>query len=106
MKKIFLIVCFMLFFTNVFGQEQKNKNAQYEIEVNGNCEMCKKRIEIAAVSVKGVKVAHWHDGHKHLHVTLNEQKCNIMQVHQAVANAGHDTEKIKAKEEVYEKLHH
>ena len=35
------------------AQEKKNKNAKYHIEVNGNCEMCKKRIEKAAFSVSG-----------------------------------------------------
>ncbi len=106
MKNILLITVLLLFVSNVFGQQQKNKNAKYEIEVNGNCDMCKKRIEKAALGVQGVKVAQWHDGHQHLHVTLNENKCDIMQVHQAVAAVGHDTDQVKAKDEVYEKLHH
>ena len=41
----------------VMAQEKQKKNTKISFEVNGNCEMCKKRIEKAAFSVKGVKMA-------------------------------------------------
>ncbi len=90
---------------SVQAQEKKNKNARHDIEVNGNCEMCKKRIEKAALSVKGVKSAVWHTDHQDMHLIIDENKCTLEQVHEAVAKAGHDTDKIRAKDEDYEKLH-
>lgn len=88
------------------AQEKKDKNAKYDIEVNGNCDMCKKRIEKAAYSVKGVKNAVWHIDHQDLHIVLDESKTTVDQVHEAVAKVGHDTDKVRASDEVYEKLHH
>jgi copper chaperone CopZ len=88
------------------AQDKKNKNAKYNIEVNGNCEQCKKRIEKAAFSVSGVKSAEWHIDDHMLHLIINEEKCSITDVKKAIAKIGHDTDAIKATDEVYEKLHH
>jgi cation transport ATPase len=104
MKNIVLMLMLMVGFASS-AQEKKNKNAKYDVEVNGNCEMCKKRIEKAAFSVAGVKMAQYHIGDKKLHVVLNEQKCSLLDVEKAVANAGHDTKTVKATAEDYEKLH-
>lgn len=90
---------------SVQAQEKKNKNAKHEIEVNGNCDMCKKRIEKAALSVKGVKSAVWHADHQDLHLIIDETKCSLEQVHEAVAKVGHDTEKVKATDDAYNNLH-
>lgn len=88
------------------AQEKKNKNAKYTIEVNGNCEQCKKRIEKAAYSVSGVKSAIWDiESHK-LSLILNEEKTSISAVKKAIANVGHDADEVKATAEVYENLHH
>ncbi|MDY0088831.1 MAG: metal transporter [Flavobacteriaceae bacterium] len=106
MKKVMLILMVSLIGITVQAQEKKNKNAKHDIEVNGNCDMCKKRIEKAALSVKGVKSAVWHQDHHDLHLILDENRCTVNDVHQAIANAGHDTDKVKAKDEDYEKLHH
>lgn len=88
------------------AQEKKNKNARYDVEVNGNCDQCKKRIEKAAYSVSGVKSATWHiDDHK-LHLIINEEKTSLAAVEKAIAKVGHDTENVKSTDEVYENLHH
>lgn len=87
------------------AQEKKNKNAKYNIEVNGNCEQCKKRIEKAAFSVPGVKSAEWHIDDHILHLIINEEKCSITDVKKAIAKVGHDTDDIKATDADYEKLH-
>ena len=109
MKKLILIL--VISFAGFTAQAQdkevkKHKNAKYDIEVNGNCEMCKKRIETAAYSVKGVKSAQWHQDHHDMHLILDENKTSIDEVHKAIAKAGHDTNKAKADDETYEKLHH
>lgn len=109
MKK--LIVILVVAFVGISAQAQekevkKNKNAKYNIEVNGNCGMCKKRIETAAYSVKGVKSAQWHQDHHDVHIILDENKTSVEEVHKAIAKAGHDTNKLKADDKVYEELHH
>lgn len=105
MKNVLFVVLIALIGCTTQAQEKKNKNAKYEIEVNGNCEMCKKRIEKAALSVDGVKSATWSiESHK-LTILLNEQKASIKQVENAVAKVGHDTENSKATDEAYTKLH-
>jgi mercuric ion binding protein len=104
--KNFLIGMMLLVVTfSVQAQEKKKKNAKYDIEVNGNCEMCKKRIEQAAFSVKGVKSAEWHIDDKMLHLIINEEKCSITDVSKAVAKAGHDTQEVKATDADYNNLH-
>ena len=91
-------------FTTV-AQEKKNKNAKYDIEVSGNCEMCKKRIEKAAFSVAGVKSAIWHPDDQILHVVLNEEKATVGLVQKAIAKEGHDTKDVKASNEKYDSMH-
>lgn len=105
MKKILVIVVFAFFGMNANAQEQPNKNRKVEIEVNGVCEMCKKRIEKAAYSVKGVKSAIWHAEDQDIHLIFDETKCTVLDVEKAIAKVGHDTKDIKATAEQYEKIH-
>ena len=106
MRNIIFGMMLLMVTVSIQAQEKKNKNAKYNVEVNGNCEQCKKRIEKAALSVAGVKSAEWHLDDHILHLIINEEKCSVTEVKQAIANVGHDTDDIKAKDEVYEKLHH
>lgn len=104
MKNIVLVMLLLVGFTTQ-AQDKKSKNAKYNVEVNGNCEMCKKRIEKAAFSVSGVKSAEWHIDDHMLHLIINEEKCSVTDVKKALAKVGHDTDEIKATQEDYEKLH-
>jgi mercuric ion binding protein len=104
-KNIFLVMIALVSFT-VSAQGKKNKNAKYDIEVNGNCEQCKKRIEKAAYSVSGVKSAVWHIDDHQLHLIINEEKTSLVDVKTAIAKVGHDTDDVKATNEAYENLHH
>ena len=54
------------------AQEKKNKNAKFTFEVNGNCEQCQKRIQKAAFSVTGVKMASWDIETHVLTLVINE----------------------------------
>lgn len=104
--RTFALILMMVVTFGASSQEKKNKNAKYDIEVNGNCEQCKKRIEKAAYSVSGVKSAVWHiDDHK-LHLIINEEKTSLAEVKKAVAKVGHDTDDVKATDAAYENLHH
>jgi periplasmic mercuric ion binding protein len=104
--KHFLLTLFALCCMFTVEAQTKNKNAKHTIEVNGNCEMCKKRIEKAALSVKGVKSAIWHADHHDIHLILDETKCSVDDVHKAITLVGHDTDKMRADDEVYQNLHH
>ena len=104
MKNLVLLLMLLIGFTGM-AQQKKNKNAKYSVEVNGNCEMCKKRIEKAAFSVAGVKSAAWSADDATLHLIINEEKCSVNDVEKAVAKVGHDTKNVKAAKEDYEKLH-
>ena len=105
MKNSIIVILVAFLSISAVAQDTKSKNKKIEMKVAGNCEMCEKRIEKAAFSVKGVKSAEWHADHKDIHLIIDENKCSVEDVARAIAKAGHDTEIIKAKDEEYEKLH-
>ena len=102
MKNLVLGMMLLFVTLSIQAQDMKNKNAKYNIEVNGNCEQCKKRIEKAAFSVSGVKSADWGIDNHILHLIINEQKCTLLDVKKAVAKVGHDTDEVKATKETYD----
>ena len=106
MRKYLLVLLAVLgvAFTST-AQEKKNKNAKVDVEVKGNCDMCKKRIEKAAFGVKGVKSAEWHSDDQMLHLIIDENKTTPLKVEEAVAKAGHDTKDVKATQDNYDSLH-
>lgn len=106
MKKYLVLMLAVLgvAFTST-AQEKKNKNAKVDVEVKGNCDMCKKRIEKAAFGVKGVKSAEWHSDDQTLHLIIDENKTTALKVQESVAKAGHDTKEVKATKENYDGLH-
>jgi mercuric ion binding protein len=73
------------------------------IKVYGNCTMCKERIE-KALDYKGIKKATWDTKSKDLVVVYNSSKINEQQIHELIAGVGHDTDKVKAKDDVYAAL--
>lgn len=105
MKKIIVIIALVFIGFSAQAQEKKNKNAKYTVAVNGNCEMCKKRIEKAAYGAPGVKSAVWNIDTHVLDLIVNEQKTSLLNVEKAVAKVGHDTKGVKATQEQYNSLH-
>lgn len=89
----------ILLSVNAFGQ--KNKTAEFEVK--GVCDMCRVRIENAAL-LKGVKYAKWDKESKKVKVYFNSKKTSEKAIHEAIAQKGHDTSKVKAKDEAYAKL--
>ncbi|MCB9306985.1 MAG: heavy-metal-associated domain-containing protein [Lewinellaceae bacterium] len=89
-------------------QEKSEKPAVAEMttkfRVYGNCGMCEKRIEKAA-QIEGVGLADWDQETGILTVHFDPAKVKPSQIHKAVAAVGHDTDKVKASDEVYEQLH-
>jgi len=78
--------------------------AKAKFNVSGNCEQCKDRIEKAAKSVTGVSSAVWDVATKKIAVEFNSKATNPDDIQKAIAKAGHDTEKFKAPDEVYNQL--
>ena len=104
MKKVVLLI--VMAFVGFATQAQvKNKNAKSVMEVNGNCGMCQKRIQKAALSVEGVKSAVWDIDSHQLSLIMNEEKCTPLDVKKAIAKVGHDTDVVKATKEDYDTLH-
>ncbi|MCF8320724.1 MAG: cation transporter [Flavobacterium sp.] len=104
MKKLILATVLLLGGFSIQAQEKLNKNAKYEIEVNGSCDMCQSRIQKAAFSIAGVKSATWSIETHKLNLILNEEKATVLDVKKAVAKAGYDTDEVKATNENYDKL--
>lgn len=83
----------------------QNKNAKATIEVDGVCGMCKNRIEKACLKTKGVKSAIWSIETHDLNLIFDERKVDLETIKGSIAEAGHDTESIKATDEAYAGLH-
>lgn len=95
-----LLLLNLFLFLNLAAQNTLKKES---FAVQGACEMCKDRIEKAA-KTKGVKSAQWSTETHVLTVEYNPEVANTDQILQKVANAGHDNEKYRAKDDVYNKL--
>jgi cation transport ATPase len=104
MKNLFLGMMLLVVALSTQAQVKKNKNAKYTIEVNGNCEQCQSRIQKAAFSVSGVKMASWSIETHKLDLTINEEKTAIADVKIAIAKVGHDVGDVKATNQSYDKL--
>jgi len=79
-------------------------NQSLEFEVNGNCNMCKGRIERAAMSLYGVSSADWSKKKKILKVKYLDTEVQEKDIHFAINGAGYDTEKAVTTQAAYDKL--
>lgn len=102
MKKEITVFVIMLITVVGFAQD---KNKKMTFEVDGKCEMCKMRIEKAALDVSGVKYATWDVASHQLSLVMDERKTNSMKIKSAIAAVGHDTKELKATQEAYDAVH-
>jgi hypothetical protein len=72
-------------------------------KVWGKCDMCKERIE-KTVTAEGAASASWETTTQMLTVSYDSLKTSKEALSKKLAAAGHDTEKFKATDEVYNKL--
>ena len=98
--KNLIVICLLILPLTLSAQ----KNEKANFEVSGNCEMCKKRIEKAALSVKGLKVANWDIPSNILSIVYHSEKVNLLEIQTAIAEVGHDTPLAKAPDVTYYKL--
>jgi cation transport ATPase len=102
MKRTILGLIMMILTTVSFAQE---KNKKMSFEVDGKCEMCKARIEKAALGVKGVKYALWDIPSHELSLIIDERKTDPMKIKTALVAVGHDTQELKATDQAYDSVH-
>ena len=102
MKKILIILLALPL--GIFAQEKKKKNTKAQFTVHGNCEQCEKRIEKAALSIKGVKSADWDIPSNLISLIYDPKKVVLKAIHSKIVDKGHDTSEARATEEDYEKL--
>jgi copper chaperone CopZ len=100
MKHIILLLVFATLTLAATAQ----KKAEIQFEVSGVCGMCEERIE-KALDVPGIINAQWDKETKKITVAYKTKLIDEMAIHQRIADAGHDTEKVKATDEVYANIH-
>jgi len=97
------IIVLLLVGTSAMAQEKQKKIQTAEFEVSGLCNMCKKRIEEAAL-IKGVRLAEWDKFKQMLKVVYSTKQTNLKDIKQSIASVGYDTDSIKGDDEAYSKL--
>lgn len=102
MKKIFSFIALPMALLSAGGAFAQAKQTD-SFKVYGNCEMCKERIEEAALQ-PGVRSAVWDVKTKQIKVVYDPAKIKNENIQQKIAAVGHDTEKQKAPAAVYDKL--
>ena len=72
--------------------------------VKGNCKMCKKTIETAALSLDGVHKAVWDVETKQIDLVYDDQFVELMTIHNTIANSGYSTELVDLNKKEYDNL--
>jgi hypothetical protein len=101
MRSVLVMFIAAVFSLSLSAQTGNLKNEN--IKVSGNCSMCKSRIEKAA-KAEGAATASWDSKTKMLAVSYDPSKTNSDALAKKMAAVGHDTEKYKADDKVYEAL--
>src|SRR5687768_8573046 len=102
MKTKFILIIFLTAFASATLYAQ-GKPTKTNFKVFANCIMCKNRIE-TALDHPGIKFAQWDTETKNLEVVYNNRKISEKEIHDLISAVGHDTDSVKAKNEVYAKL--
>ncbi|MBK8425088.1 MAG: cation transporter [Lewinellaceae bacterium] len=105
--KNLIIFCFVAFLgQSAFAQQSPAtappQNAQFK--VLGNCGMCRKTIEKAALGA-GATTATWDMNTDLLAVAFDEKKTTTDAIQKAIAKAGYDNAGYKADDNAYNNLH-
>lgn len=104
MKTYILLALMAIGSLGLNAQEKNSTIQETSFEVDGVCNMCKERIENAAMRAKGVKTANWDKESKKVTVVYNSKKTDVLAIKQSIANAGHDVDSLNSSEENYSKL--
>ena len=99
--RFMLIAIFAMISSTLFAQTTTEKTDT--IKVYGECGMCKNRIQ-KTLKIDGISSAVWDVDTKMLTVTYNSATITNDVIQQKIAAVGHDTEKYKADDKVYDQL--
>ncbi|MBU8893814.1 MAG: heavy-metal-associated domain-containing protein [Bacteroidales bacterium] len=102
-NSILTIILVSFFASNLSAQDKHSKTDTTKFEVKGNCEMCKGRIENAAL-IKGVKWVEWDKATDTLTVIYRVDKTKLIEIHKSIAEVGHTTDLIECNIDAYNKL--
>lgn len=98
------VVLSMGFVANpIKAQNKSSKIATDSLYVYGVCNMCKDRIENAAL-IGGVKKVSWNKNTQYLTAIYKPAKVNMEKIEEEVVDAGHDTKNKKADDKKYQSL--
>ena len=100
----YVIILLLLVAGNTEGLAQSANDTTASAFVAGACDMCKTRIEKAALERKGVKSAQWNLATQLLTVSFNHEQVTLERILCRVADRGHDNDFEKAKDAVYQSL--
>jgi len=94
----------LIFSQSISAQKDTKQVVTDTIVVSGICDMCKERIENAAL-INGVKKVEWSSETQLLIVMYRPDKVGIEEIAKSLNEAGHDNELFLCTDEQYEKLH-
>lgn len=98
--KSILLVAAVFMASSLYAQTSEKTDSLF---VNGACGMCKSRIQ-KTLKLDGISYAVWDTDSKMLKVTYDPAKITNDEIQKKVVAVGHDTEKYKAEDSVYNKL--
>lgn len=102
MKNTIVIMFTVFMLLGIQNGQAETKSDQFKVA--GNCGMCEKRIEKAALAVPGVSKADWNKETKQMVVDFNAAQTSLDKVETAIAKVGHDTPLHKADAKTYASL--
>ncbi len=97
-----LIVWVSLICSGLSAQNEASNTVRFYVA--GACEMCADRIIDVASGVPGVRHAEYSLQNQEITVLVEQEKFNEESLHESIAQAGHNTSKVKAPAEAYESL--
>ncbi len=100
----YVIILLLLVAGNTEGLAQSANDTTASAFVAGACDMCKTRIDKAALERKGVNSAPWNLATQLLTVSFNHEQVTLERILCRVADRGHDNDFEKAKDAVYQSL--
>lgn len=107
MKHSIIVVLTVFSITFSFDLKAQNKKGdkiqKSEFVVLGNCGMCKKRIENAAL-IKGVKMVDWDKVNKKMVVVFRTDKTDLSTIQKAISEIGHAADTISENRVSYNNL--
>ena len=109
MKKFMSLLCFTAAFIFLSTQTTAAQTAASTIVtetlvVNGDCNMCKKKIETVCFGLKGMKSASWDDEALKLTVSYDSKKTNADAILKRIALIGYDNQNYRADDKAYYRL--